>query len=210
MSRVPAADFVFRVNGIEIEGENDEGVDVQYPAEFGASISRTENAYQVVLDRYDAGNQRRFKKFVDATHYDPPDNHNYLRDWKEGRFPDGWSNKPVTWVSIEDARAYAKWAGKRLPHEWEWQYAAQGTDGRGYPWGNAWHGAPYRHLTAGRCYAAAPSTRTQRARARSVCWIWSATCGSGPTNTSTTYARGHPARRQSLSAARLALVLPQA
>jgi formylglycine-generating enzyme required for sulfatase activity len=51
---------------------------------------------------------------------------------------EGWADKPVTWVSLEDARAYAAWAHKRLPHEWEWQYAAQGMDGRIYPWGNAW------------------------------------------------------------------------
>ena len=76
--------------------------------------------------------------FLDATHYHPPDDHNFLKDWKNGLFPQGWEHKPVTWVSLEDARAYAKWAGKRLPHEWEWQYAAQGTDARVYPWGNDW------------------------------------------------------------------------
>jgi gamma-glutamyl hercynylcysteine S-oxide synthase len=79
-----------------------------------------------------------FKKFLDATNYHPKDDHNFLRDWKNGNYPQGWDSKPVTWVSIEDARAYAKWAGKRLPHEWEWQYAAQSADGRLYPWGDKW------------------------------------------------------------------------
>ncbi len=89
------------------------------------------------IDQYPVTNAA-FKKFLDATAYHPADDHNFLRDWAQGAPPQGWANKPVTWVSLEDARAYAAWAGKRLPHEWEWQYAAQGTDGRLYPWGNEW------------------------------------------------------------------------
>jgi hypothetical protein len=52
-----------------------------------------------------------FKTFLDATHYRPEDDLNFLHDWKNGSYPDGWGNKPVTWVSLEDARAYAEWAG---------------------------------------------------------------------------------------------------
>jgi formylglycine-generating enzyme required for sulfatase activity len=80
----------------------------------------------------------QFKAFLDASGYAPADDRNFLRHWQDGAPPAGWENKPVTWVAIEDARAYADWAGKRLPREWEWQYAGQGSDGRSYPWGNEW------------------------------------------------------------------------
>jgi len=139
MVLIPGSEFQFQVNGIEIEGMNDEGVDVQYswessPRRFHDHLLEIHSFW---MDRSLVTNLE-FKRFLDATHYRPKDDHNFLRAWRNGTYPEGWSNKPVTWVSIEDARAYAKWAGKRLPHEWEWQYAAQGNDGRIYPWGNNW------------------------------------------------------------------------
>jgi formylglycine-generating enzyme required for sulfatase activity len=140
MIRIPEGEFDFEVRGMEIEGGNDPGVDVQYPWEdaprrfhrHGISVK------SFYIDRTPVTNAE-FKKFVEAANYHPKDDHNFLRDWKNGVYPEGWTDKPVTWVSMEDARAYAAWAGKRLPREWEWQYAAQGTDRRVYPWGNDWN-----------------------------------------------------------------------
>ena len=140
MLKIPEADFDFSVRGIEIEGGNDPGVDVQYPWENSPRRSHLHRLHlrAYYIDRTPVTNAQ-FKQFVDATHYHPADDHNFLRDWSNGNFPAGWDAKPVTWVSLEDARAYAAWAGKRLPHEWEWQYAAQSTDARLYPWGKDWN-----------------------------------------------------------------------
>jgi gamma-glutamyl hercynylcysteine S-oxide synthase len=139
MIRIPEGDFDFQVSGIEIEGGNDPGVDVQYPWE---DLPRRYHQHRIHVHSFYIDStpvtNLEFKRFLDATHYHPQDDHNFLRAWQNGTYPAGWGNKPVTWVSIEDARAYAAWSGKRLPHEWEWQYAAQSADGRVYPWGSTW------------------------------------------------------------------------
>ena len=160
MIRIPGGTFDFKVQGREIEGDNDPYVDVQYPWEdtprrFHEHVMQVAPFY---IDKYPVTNAE-FKKFLDATHYAPRDPIDFLRDWHRNgdspaSIPDGWENRPVTWVSLEDARAYAAWAGKRLPHEWEWQLAAQGADARIYPWGNEWQPANVPTPVTGRDMAA--------------------------------------------------------
>ena len=77
-----------------------------------------------------------YARFLRESGYRPRHPENFLKHWRRGRPPEGLEDHPVVWVDLEDARAYARWAGKRLPTELEWQYAAEGPDALTYPWGN--------------------------------------------------------------------------
>lgn len=78
----------------------------------------------------------QFAEFLRRSRYRPKHRENFVKHWSDGNPPPGTGDHPVVYVDLEDARAYAAWAGKRLPTEEEWQYAAQGADARVYPWGN--------------------------------------------------------------------------
>lgn len=129
MVRIPAGEFEMGSNEI-----------------MEASPKHTVHLDAFYIDAYEVTNAQ-FKAFIDANPEWRKDNipseyhnGNYLRLWDGNDYPRGKANHPVVYVSWYAAMAYAKWKGKRLPTEAEWEKAARGgwTDRR-YVWGNFRH-----------------------------------------------------------------------
>ncbi len=80
--------------------------------------------------------------YIDRTEVTNEEFHRFRPDWV---YPKSEDDLPVTHVIYDEAAAYARWAGKRLPTEAEWEKAARGTDGRRYPWGNVWDPSRVTH-----------------------------------------------------------------
>jgi len=81
------------------------------------------------IERFSLHSQAYYKRVMGACWHKPngPDSSLHLK-----------RTHPVVQVSLEDARAYAAWTGKRLPTEIEWEASARTMRGNLYPWGNEW------------------------------------------------------------------------
>ena len=90
---------------------------------------RVVNLPAFYIDQFEISNLD-YKRFMDATKWPAPSS------WENGMYPYGGDHFPVTGVSWWDATAYARWLGKRLPSEAEWEKASRGPDGRRFPWGD--------------------------------------------------------------------------
>jgi len=89
------------------------------------------------IDKFEVTNEQ-FDQFVKQSRYRPE----AKVSWERYARP-GMERHPVRGVTWKDATEYAKWAGKRLPTEAEWEKAARGTLGQRYPWGNDYDRAKF-------------------------------------------------------------------
>jgi serine/threonine-protein kinase len=121
---VPAG-MVVVTGGMFKMGNADPKADPRYGPAHDVSVP------DFLIDQYEVTNED-YSRFVRTKPDSAP------KDWKDGVYDPQRAKLPVVFVSWFDAKAYAEWAGKRLPTEAEWEYAARGVEDRIYPWGNQW------------------------------------------------------------------------
>lgn len=108
-----------------------------------SALAQLEEIPAFSIDKYPVTNYQ-YKKFLLSSGHPPPPH--YSRSDPGGllgfvarpavEYDPQFDFHPVVNITLADAQAYARWAGKKLPTPRQWEKAARGTDGHLYPWGN--------------------------------------------------------------------------
>lgn len=107
--------------GYFLYGQGSDPGDDSYNPKFGVpDRSSLEEIPSFYIDKYEVTN-KEYNKFLKETGTPPPPH------WENGNFPRGKEYHPVTNLTYREAEAYSKWAGKKIPSEWQWEKAARGT-----------------------------------------------------------------------------------
>ena len=132
---IPAGTFRMGSPDTERERDADEpGSSVTLGAGFWMDTAEVSKAE---FRRFLLANPAWRKEAIARTHHDG----NYLKEWNGTSFPAAEGDWPVVNVSWPAAAAYAQWAGRRLPTEAEWEYAARAGTVTAYWWGDAFDAA---------------------------------------------------------------------
>jgi sulfatase modifying factor 1 len=151
MVLIPAGEFLMGTDKAEISKLIQLAMDPEADASWFEDETPRHTVYvdAFYMDTYEVTNAQ-YKKFVQATKHGEPLGYKIsfnssnevgmigpYSPWSDPNF--NKDNQPVVCVTWEDAKAYAEWAGKRLPTEAEWEYAARGgLAGKRYVWGDVW------------------------------------------------------------------------
>jgi serine/threonine protein kinase len=122
------------------------GVDNASKADIAEMPAHQATVKSFFMDKYEV-TREDYAKCVEAGNCTAPS------IWKDKKYADGTAKFPVVGVNFSQASDYAKWAGKRLPTEEEWEFAARGADKRAFPWGKTWESGKANANGAGKDFS---------------------------------------------------------